>query len=369
MKPSPLPAKMRSALKYLLNSESAGIPLEIFLILTDECNYRCRVCCLWRGLYKESNKNPMSVNDIKSLIDQASSLGIPAMIISGGEPLLHPDIVEITGYAVEKIESVRLNTNASLLTDETAAAFVGMGLDEIWISLDGVGKYFDEFRGVEDAYSRSAAGLKNIRAAREKHGGAKPAILIDTIVTAGNIDALPEYTKVFSELGADELNFVHACYVPPEAVEETEKILGRKGVYSGQFTTEAGRAAAGARLMEETISKIKSAAGGKTPFYIDPILTARHGETRLPCRCLFLWTNIMIFSGGDACVCPLLDFVTIGNVRRQEIMEMWNGETMREIRRMAKKGFPICGHCICTRRTPMDHLKHRQTIPRIFGSK
>jgi MoaA/NifB/PqqE/SkfB family radical SAM enzyme len=360
---------MRSALKYLLNSESAGIPLELFLILTDECNYRCRVCSLWRGLYKESNNNQMSVDEIKTLIDQASSLGIPAMIISGGEPLLHPDIVEITGYAVKKIESVRLNTNASLLNDDIAASFVGLGLDEIWISLDGVGKYFDEFRGVEDAYTRSAAGLKNIRAARERHGGTKPAILIDTIVTAGNIAALPEYTKVFTELGADELNFVHACYVPPEAVGETEIILGRKGVYSGQFTTEAGKAAAGCRLSEETISKIKSAAGGKLSFYIDPLLTARHGQIRPPCRCLFPWTNIMIFSGGDACVCPLLDYVTIGNVRRQGIMEMWNGETMREIRRMAKINLPICGHCICTRRTPMDHLRHRQTLQRMLGLK
>jgi MoaA/NifB/PqqE/SkfB family radical SAM enzyme len=358
--------KADSAVKYFMNSQRAGIPLELFLILTDECNYRCQVCSLWRGIHKETNKIHMSLDEIKALIGEGAALGVPTLIISGGEPLLHPHFLEIAEYAVSRMENVRVNTNASLITEETAKALVGMGLHEIWASLDGIGEYSDNFRGVKDAYARTTAGIRMLSEQKKKAKSAKPRILIDTIVTEENVSSLPECMGVFRGLGADEVNLVHTCYVSPETIKETEKMLGRENIYSGQFSTPMGEKTVGARISKEQYREIRRAARG-LGMYVDPLLLAPPGAVRSQCRCLFPWMNMTIYPGGDACACPLMDFITIGNVREKSIMEIWNGEPIKEMRRKSGKGFPVCKYCICTRRVPLDHLKHRQSLSRVFG--
>lgn len=359
-------SKMHSVTKYLTNSTRAGIPLEVFLILTNECNYRCQVCSLWKGLYKDSDEKQMTLSEIKSLIDDGASLGVPTFLISGGEPLLHPNFLDVAEYTVKKINNVRVNTNASLITREIAGELVAMGLHELWVSLDGMGEYYNKFRGVRDAYSRTVAGIRMINEEKKKRKSKKPRILVDTIVSKDNASMLPDFIGVLHGLEVDEANFVHICYVSPESVKETEKILGRDHIYSGQFTTSAGANAVGARLSHKQVSEIHRSASKGPSIYIDPLLLAHEGDMRSPCRCIFPWTNLMVFSGGDACVCVLLDFITIGNVKRQNIMEIWNGEIMQEMRRKAKNGYPVCKYCICTRRVPLDHLKHRQTLRRIL---
>jgi len=357
--------KLRSMAHYTLQSDRAFMPLEILLILTDQCNYKCRVCSLWQGIYQDSNKEPLALSEIKELINQCAVLGVPTFLISGGEPLLHPNFLEIIRYTSQRIPIVRLNTNASLITQEIADELVDMGLQEIWVSLDGPHEYYNRFRGVPNAYQRTVAGLEYIIEAKRKKSLPNPRVLVDTIVTPENRDLLPEFIAVLGALGVEDLNLVHTCYVPPEAVGKTEKLLALTNIYSGQFTTSTGASAVGVRLGKEQVRAIKKAAD-RIGLYIDPLLTAPANQNRPPCRCLFPWMNLMLFPHGEACVCPLLDFVSIGNVRHQPIQEIWNCELMREIRRKITKGFPVCDHCICTRRTPMDHLKHRQTLSRIF---
>jgi MoaA/NifB/PqqE/SkfB family radical SAM enzyme len=357
--------KLRSVIQYTVHSDRAFIPLEILLILTDQCNYNCQVCSLWKGIYQDPEKAPLSLEEITSLIDQCALMGVPTFLISGGEPLLHPHFLEIVEYAARRLSIVRLNTNGSLITEEIAGHLVRFGLQEIWISLDGPPEYYDRFRGVPDAYRRTVAGLQCVIEAKKRQGSSHPRILVDTIVTPTNLDMLAGFVGSLAKLGVEEINLVHTCFVPPEAVKETERILNQSNIYSGQFSTAAGAIAAGARLASEQVIEIRGAAG-QVGLYIDPLLIAPAGNNRPPCRCLFPWMNMMIFPHGDACVCPLLDFVTIGNVKNQPIREIWNSQPMRKIRRSMQYGFPLCERCICTRRTPLDHLKHRQTLKRVF---
>ncbi len=358
--------KLFSALSYLTGSTYAGIPLEIFFILIDECNYRCKVCSLWSGLYKNTLPN-LSLKEIKSLIDSSAQLGIPTLIISGGEPFLHPDIIEIVEYASSKIKIVRVNTNASLISVEIAKALVFSDLKEIWISLDGTKEYYDKFRGVENAFERTTQGILNLKEAKEKYSKKFPRILIDTIVSNDNISQLPELIKLLGTFKIDELSLIHTCFIPEDAIKETEKFLKKENIYSGQFTTDAGKQCTNARLQKKDVSLIKSVCKRNNLFvFIDPILKKPLNKDRGKVKCLFPWMNMEIFPWGDVCVCPILDKIVVGNIREKTLIEIWNSLQMRNIRKLAKKGFEVCKHCICYRRTPLDHILHPQTLKRIL---
>lgn len=358
--------KLFSAIQYLTNSTYAGIPLEIFFVLIDECNYKCKVCSLWSGIYKKTTSN-LSLKEIKSLIDSSSTIDVPTFIISGGEPFLHPEIIEIIEYASSKIKNVRVNTNASLINSEIAKAIVFSSLKEIWISLDGTKEYYNKFRGVENAFERTTQGILYLKEAKEKYSKITPRILIDTIISNENISSLQELINLLGNLKIDELSLIHTCYVPPNAIKETEKFLKMENIYSGQFTTTTGSFCTNARLQKKDEILIKKYCKENNLFvFIDPILKKPPNKVRSKVKCLFPWMNMEIFPWGDVCVCPILDKIIIGNIREKPLMEIWNSSKMQEIRKFAIKGFEVCKHCICYRRTPLDHILHPQTLRRIL---
>ena len=73
-------------------------PREIFITLTANCNLRCRGCRYGREFMAGSQ---LSWPVIRDLLDDAKSLGINAIRLYGGEPLLHPDIVRAVEYSVD----------------------------------------------------------------------------------------------------------------------------------------------------------------------------------------------------------------------------------------------------------------------------
>lgn len=243
--------KVLSVCRYLKKDTSAGIPFEILLILTDECNYKCKVCSLWSGIYKDKKKTPLTLQEIKKLVDEASQIGIPTFIISGGEPLLHPNIIEIINYTSYKIENVRLNTNASLINDKIASGIVQSNIKEIWISLDGIGNYYNKFRGVEDAFDKTTRGIRELNEAKKKYNKKTPRILIDTIVSHDNIPQLPKLISLLAKYNVDEVTLTHTWYIPPQAVKETEKLLEMDNIYSGQFSTPTAAKNTTARLKKK----------------------------------------------------------------------------------------------------------------------
>lgn len=361
--------KLRSVSRYSLSSPRAGIPLEILLILTDECNYRCRLCSLWSGIYKDKKKSPLSLQEIKRLVDDAAALGVPTFILSGGEPLLRQDIVEIVEYTSRRIENVRLNTNASLMSGALADSLVRSGIKEVWISLDGIGDYYNTFRGVKDAYEKTTKGILELCEAKRKSGRKSPRILIDTIVSHDNVFQIPELISLIKRYDVDELTLTHTWYIPQAAVKQTEETLGMQSIYSGQFSAPLAAKHTSARLSTEAVKSIQRAAQEHgLSVFIDPLLKQSPDAVKSKCKCLSPWTNMQIFHWGDLCVCPILDKVIVGNVREKPLMELWNSPKMKEIRNHAVRGFEVCRHCILYRRTLSDHLFHPQTIQRILFS-
>lgn len=106
---------------------------ELDLHVTNRCTATCSYCCF------SSNRKQLpelSLDDIKILLLQAKELGAKHLHITGGEPLLRNDIIDILNAACSLGYDVRLQTNGLLLNKSILSKLISAGLKSIMISFD-----------------------------------------------------------------------------------------------------------------------------------------------------------------------------------------------------------------------------------------
>lgn len=105
--------------------------IEVAIEITNACNLNCQVC-----LNDKNSQIYLRFSKIKEVVDEAKSLGVEAIRITGGEPLLHKDIVKILEYIKSKGFYLISNTNGILL-DDTLIKNLEKYLDSILVSIQG----------------------------------------------------------------------------------------------------------------------------------------------------------------------------------------------------------------------------------------
>lgn len=125
-----------------------GRPITYLRIsITDRCNLRCVYCMPARGLESQPHRNLLSAQEIARVVETAAAEGVCRVRITGGEPLVRPDILEIIGRiaSIQGIREVSLTTNAILL-ERLALPLAGAGLKRVNVSLDTLDP--DKFRRI-----------------------------------------------------------------------------------------------------------------------------------------------------------------------------------------------------------------------------
>jgi MoaA/NifB/PqqE/SkfB family radical SAM enzyme len=112
----------------------------------------------------------LSSTEAKELIRQLADYGCPAVLLSGGEPLLRGDLFELIAEAIKLNLRVVISTNGTLITQEIAARLVDGGVSYAGISLDGPEKVHDKFRNSPGSFVRTMAGIENCQRAGIKTG-------------------------------------------------------------------------------------------------------------------------------------------------------------------------------------------------------
>lgn len=126
---------------------------------TKQCNLKCVHC--YANANAQAEKNELTFKEGCELIDDLASFGVPALLFSGGEPLMRRDIFDLAKYALSKGIRPVLSTNGTLITKETAKKIKSTGFVYAGISLDGIGEINDKFRGVSGAFNKAMSGFKN----------------------------------------------------------------------------------------------------------------------------------------------------------------------------------------------------------------
>jgi MoaA/NifB/PqqE/SkfB family radical SAM enzyme len=126
--------------------------------ITRACNLRCVHC------YSDSGaaaRYELSTNQARAVLDDLAQFGVPAVLFSGGEPLIRPDLFELIGYASQRSLRTVISTNGTLITTEVAKNIKRQGTSYVGVSLDGIGQVNDSFRGMSGAFDRAVQGIRN----------------------------------------------------------------------------------------------------------------------------------------------------------------------------------------------------------------
>jgi radical SAM protein with 4Fe4S-binding SPASM domain len=150
-------------LRQCLPENSATFFNSIYLNITDACNYRCVYCYQGKGKSYNQSKNFMSYGDFEFIILKIKKINPRCRIIlTGGEPFLHKEILNICNFIEKQKMSFSILTNGSLINDNTASALFHYDyLNNVQISIDGMSENIHNLtRG--KTYHRTLAGIKTI---------------------------------------------------------------------------------------------------------------------------------------------------------------------------------------------------------------
>ena len=192
----------------------------LFFELTDACNLSCLHCGSHAG---PRNRTYLPITDVKMVLDQvalAYSPGTIMICLTGGEPLLHPNLFEIIAYARQLGFSCGITTNGMLIDDQAAEALVRSGVNTVTFSLDGLSDTHDRFRNQAGSFEKTLQGIRNLQQA----AGKTIPTQITTVIHKQNIHQLEELYAVVSGLGVDSWRVINMEPIG-RALENRELLL------------------------------------------------------------------------------------------------------------------------------------------------
>lgn len=178
----------------------------LFLSLGTYCNNNCYFCVV----DNKNNFHYLSEEVAKKMIVNASNRGVKNIVFSGGESTLRKCLPRLISLAVvADFISIQVQTNGRTLSDITLVEhYQSLGVTEYSISLHGDSpKVHDKITGIENSFSETIQGIKNIRSVY----GNKSIIATNTVIVYDNLNHLSRIVKLLISLGVPyiQLAYIH----------------------------------------------------------------------------------------------------------------------------------------------------------------
>ena len=306
--------------------------------ITRLCNLKCTHCYLPAG-FVDTNEFPsgyyrdteLTQSQCFRVIDEIAEINPNILLIlTGGEPLLRPDILKISDYAARTGFLVVMGTNGVLLNDETVQRMSDHGVAGAGISLDAVDPVnHDKFRGMDGAWEGTMNGVKALKRAHLD-------FLVQTSVTRWNYDEIPQIVDFAYELGAKVFNLYFLVrtgrgktvmdITPAQYERMLSTLFELQAKYRGKMLVAAKCAPHYKRVIYEQQSD-------------SPFLQAYPNGT---CPCGIYYCRIT--PEGDLTPCPYMP-VSVGNLKEESFAVLWNQSKVFHELRDRKLLEGKCGAC------------------------
>ena len=171
--------------------------------LVRRCNLTCKHC--YSISADKDFPGELGTDEVFSVMDDLQRFHVPVLILSGGEPLLRPDIHDIARRAKDMGFYVGLSSNGTLINEGNIGRIAAIGFDYVGVSLDGIKDTHDRFRRMEGAYD---ASLHGIRLCRDR--GIKAGIRFT--LTQDNAQDLPGLLQLMEDERLDKFYLSHLNY-------------------------------------------------------------------------------------------------------------------------------------------------------------
>lgn len=291
--------------------------------VTRRCNLRCRHCYIDAST---AMPGELSTDEALRVLGEIAEVNREMiLILTGGEPLLRPDLDALVSRAAVLGLMAVLGTNGTMLTVDRARALAERGLAGVGISLDSLASSrHDEFRGVEGAWH---AAVRGIAAARR----AGLEVQIQMTLTRDTLPELPRVIRFSRDVGARVLTvFFLVCTGRGQDLvdltpEEYERALGFLVQAQGDGVMIRPRCAP---TFRRVLAQMKP----------DSILLKSHAG-----RCMAAKNYCRITPDGEVTPCPYLP-LSGGRLRECSFGDIWRASPLFEaLRNPALKG--RCGAC------------------------
>jgi len=171
--------------------------------LTRRCNLKCRHC--YTVSADVDFPGELSHEQAMETLEDLGGFCVPALILSGGEPLDRRDLFDIATRARKLVRMLALSTNGTKIHGEMADRVAGVGFDYVGISIDGIGATNDWFRGVDGAFADALRGVREC-----KRRGIKVGLRFT--LTEANHQNLPDLLRLCDDEGVDKFYLSHLVY-------------------------------------------------------------------------------------------------------------------------------------------------------------
>lgn len=192
--------------------------------LTRRCNLKCRHC--YAVAADHHFPGELTSDEAIAVLDDLAGYAIPALILSGGEPLSRLDTLDLARRSKAHGLYTALSTNGTTIDTQVAGELASIGFDYVGISLDGIGKTNDWFRGQAGAYDAALAGARSCLARGIKVG-------LRYTMTTENAQQLPDLLDLAKSEGVEKFYLSHLVYAGrgnKNRMDDTRRDATRQGL-------------------------------------------------------------------------------------------------------------------------------------------
>ena len=271
-------------------------PQYVQWICTYKCNFKCHNCGTAAGTAREDE---LKTDEILKAVDSLSELGCKIFSVTGGEPLLRPDIFEVLGYAKKKGMAIGIVTNG-YVTEEYAEQLRNVKLDSVLVSIDGYAANHEKIRGAKGSYEKCLKSLDFYYELKV------PVRAVSTVMLDENVDDIP---KIIEDVWKHNITHQRIQPLVPE-----------------------GRAR-GTRNNPETVKKVLRIIHDARERGINVEMSEGFGylgviDERVRAHEFFCgcgWNTFTIMHDGNVMGCPALDYPEMGegNIRKKDLKRIW----------------------------------------------
>jgi radical SAM protein with 4Fe4S-binding SPASM domain len=308
-------------------------PLLGWIEITRRCNLRCPHCFVEGGLPRRSE---LSTERILRLLDEWAEMGVFSVVITGGEPTIHRDFVQITRHAHELGFTVGIATNGTPLTEKLLAK---LPHDDVIISVS-----------IDEAHGQGKNGESDFAFATRRLLEIRDQGFNTSIMTTTTHDNVGRLNEIITWAVDNDISLRSVPFVP----------MGRGLLYQQMLNTTADvELAARFWLAEEQWERVKDERLGLCTGKVFNFLLTMVFATR---RCMSGRGLCYVDSSGDVYPCTTCSggrTLCGGNLQRKSFSDVWNDENWA-IRRITWRNFEkTCDGCpinddryFCTGRCP-----------------
>ncbi len=215
--PIELSSKSNFSPIIISGSSEYVLPMHVALELTYRCNLMCKHCYVNSDIKRTET---MPLNMAKKVLKELNKIGVVSIELTGGEPTIHPNFMEILDYAYSlNFSLIAILTNGTLI-DKSFINHIKPYRNKIAFQIDLHGdnkEYVVWFTGVDFAFEREIKAIKNLVSENF-------IVRVTTSVTPKNLEQMHNIAKLTKELGVH--NIVFSPIVPTgRAINDKENII------------------------------------------------------------------------------------------------------------------------------------------------